>query len=71
MQFLLAEHPALLSRDEIAREVGDETATDEALAQYSRLGLVHRLSAARDDFYWPTRTALAAEEAVTAPGPDV
>ena len=62
MQLLLAEHPALLSRDEIRREIGAEISADDALAHFQRLGLVHEL----DDFFWATRTAMATEEVATA-----
>jgi hypothetical protein len=62
MQLLLAAHPALLSRDEIRREVGSASGLDEALEHFVRLGLVHQC----DDFFWASRTMMAAEEAATA-----
>ncbi len=62
IQLLLASHPALLHRDEIRRELGNCIDADDALAYFERVGLVHQL----DDFFWATRTAMAAEEAATA-----
>jgi hypothetical protein len=62
MQLLLAEHPTLLSRDEIQREVGSRAGADEALSHFLKLGLVHEL----DDYFWATRAMMAAEEASTA-----
>jgi hypothetical protein len=63
VKLLAASHPALLSRDEIRREIGDRIVADDALCYLERVGLVHCLG----DFFWLTRTAMAAEEVVTAP----
>ena len=67
MELLLAAHPALLSRDEMCREVGSQHETDDALAYFCRLGLAHWLTDPSGDFVFSTRTAMAAEEACTAP----
>jgi hypothetical protein len=61
-QLLLATHPTLLSREEIGREIGDSSGVDDALRRFAGLGLVHELGG----FVWPTRTAIAAEEASSA-----
>ena len=60
MELLLHVHPALLSRDEILRELhglGD-IAVQDALARCEGVGLVHSLG----DFFWATRAAIAADE---------
>lgn len=67
MQILLTAHPTLLSRDEIRRELDDQIAADDALETFRRAGLVHRLTTHDGDFFWATRAAMAAEEAVTGP----
>lgn len=59
---LLGVHPTLLHRDEIRREIANQVGVDDALERFVRNGLVHRVG----DFYWATRTAMAAEEACTA-----
>ena len=45
------------SAEEIAREVGDRLAAEDALERLYRAGLIHRL----DDFVWATRAALRAK----------
>jgi hypothetical protein len=65
---LMASHPTLLSRDELRREINDQIGVDDALAYLQRVGLVHRIEGpGGEEYFWPTRTAMAAEEAVTAP----
>jgi hypothetical protein len=54
---LATAYPALLSVDELAREVEDRIATEDGIAAFERLGLVHRFG----EFVWLTRTAIAAE----------
>ena len=49
-------YPALLAVDEVAREVGDQLATTDALARLCGAGLVHELSG----FVWLTRAAVRA-----------
>ena len=67
MQLLLAAHPALLSRDEVRREIDSRIDADDALAQFVRVGLVHRIRAdGGAEFFLATRTAMAADEACTA-----
>jgi hypothetical protein len=58
---LLDSYPALLSRDEIRREIGDEARVDDALDYLERIGLAHRV----EDFFWTSRAALAADELAT------
>lgn len=53
-----AAYPALLSVDEVAREVGDQLATTDALARLRGAGLVHELGG----FVWPARAAARAKE---------
>jgi hypothetical protein len=67
MELLLATHPTLLSRDEIRREIGSQVKVDDALAYFERLGLAHRLEDSEHEYFWATRSAMAAEEACTAP----
>ena len=43
---------------EVAREIGDEAATADALARLTGVGLVHRLA---EGFVWASRAALHAE----------
>ena len=57
-ELLLDSYPALLSRDEIRREVGDEVGVDDALAYLEGIGLVHCVG----EFFWSTRDASAADE---------
>jgi hypothetical protein len=60
MELLLHVHPALLSRDEILRELhglGD-IAVQDALTRCEGVGLVHSLGG----FFWATRAAIAADE---------
>jgi predicted transcriptional regulator len=45
--------PALWSVAELARELGCELATAEAVVRLHAAGLVHR----REEFVWPTRAA--------------
>lgn len=59
-QQLLAAYPALLSRHELQRELGDPVAVDDALDYFQRMGLLHTI----DDYVWVTRAAVAAEELV-------
>jgi hypothetical protein len=66
MQLLLAQHPTLLSRSEIGRELGTGQSTDDTLSRFESLGLVHRIAADSGEFFLATRTAMAAEEAITA-----
>lgn len=61
MQELLAAYPALLSRHELQRELGDPLGVEDALDYCQRMGLVHVI----DDYVWATRSAVAAEELVT------
>ena len=51
-------YPALLSVEEVAREVGDQLATTDALARLYGAGLVHRL----DGFVWLTRATVRARQ---------
>jgi hypothetical protein len=44
------------SREELAREIGDEIATADSLGRLDGAGLIHRL----DGFVWASRAALAA-----------
>lgn len=61
VQLLLATHPALLSHEEIVREIGDRVAVDDTLAYLQRMGLAHKLNG----FWWATRAMMAGEEAAT------
>jgi hypothetical protein len=59
LELLLHEHPTLLSREEIIRELDlGEVAFEDNLAHLKRVGLVHELGG----FYWATRSAIAADE---------
>jgi predicted transcriptional regulator len=49
------------SVEEVAREIGDEVATADALARLAGAGLLHRLNS----FVWASRAALLAERLVT------
>jgi hypothetical protein len=40
---LLDRYPALLSRGEIQREIGDQVGVDDALGYLERIGLAHRV----------------------------
>lgn len=67
MGLLLETHPAMLSRTELARELNlSPDVLDPALDRFVSLQLAHRLPGARDDFFWATRTALAATRIDTA-----
>jgi hypothetical protein len=59
-ELLLDSYPALLSRDEIRREIGDKVGVDDALAFLERIGLAHRV----EEFHWSSRAAVAADELV-------
>jgi hypothetical protein len=62
---LLDAHPTLLSRAEIAREIG--TDVDRTLDYFERNGLVHRLTdETEQDFFWLTRPALLTDTIDTA-----
>jgi hypothetical protein len=67
LERLLASHPVLLSREELRREIGEPDAVDQALDYFERMGLVHRVDGPTGQYFWPTRTAMATEEAATAP----
>lgn len=54
LDVLASAYPALLSLDEVAREVGDQLVVTDALARLHGAGLVHRL----DGFVWLTRAAV-------------
>jgi hypothetical protein len=59
LELLLHEHPTLLSREEIIRELDlSEVAFEDNVTLLKRVGLVHELGA----FYWATRSAIAADE---------
>jgi hypothetical protein len=62
MQQLLAAHPALLSRDELADLASDPVVVTDALTHLKAHGLVHEF----DGFVWASWTAMAAEEVITA-----
>lgn len=55
---LLDAYPALLSLDEITREVGDRVAVEDALARSHRVGLIHRIEV----FAFPTRAAIRSRQ---------
>jgi hypothetical protein len=59
LELLLHEHPTLLSRAEIIRELDfSEVAFEDSVAHLKRVGLVHELGG----FYWATRSAIAADD---------
>lgn len=61
MGLLLEAHPTLLSRTELASELKlAPEILGPALERFGSLQLVHRLQGDRDEFYWSTRTAIAA-----------
>jgi hypothetical protein len=67
IEMLMARHPGLISRQELQRELGSRVGVDDALAYFTRLGIVHQVEGADGtDFFWATRTAMAAVEAATA-----
>jgi hypothetical protein len=59
LELLLHEHPTVLSREEIIRELDcSDVAFDDSAAHLRRVGLAHELAG----FYWATRSAIAADE---------
>jgi hypothetical protein len=54
----LDDPPWLWSVEEIARELGDEVDTHDAVARLAAAGLLHRLG----EFVFPTRAARRADE---------
>lgn len=66
-EMLLASHPVLLAGSEIEREIDDPIGVADALDYLERVGIAHRLTGDRETFYFATRTAMAGEEAFTAP----
>ena len=59
LELLLHEHPTLLSREEIIRELDlSEVDFQDHLAHLRGVGLVHELGG----FYWATRSAIAADD---------
>jgi hypothetical protein len=59
LELLLHEHPTLLSREEIIRELDfSEVAFEDNVAHLKQMGLVHELGG----FYWAARSAIAVDE---------
>jgi len=60
LQLVLSLHPAALTMDELAREMGEggNEALERAVRDLAAAGLLHR----SDDFVLPTRAALRFDE---------